>query len=190
MFRWAEVFMANFAPLLTKRLIIRLIEEKDAEEFFRYRTLPEVYKYQAWKPADLAGLKDYAIRNSILEPFGRGQWTQFAICDAENGVLMGDMGICLDEDGFQAEIGFTISPAFQNGGYAYEATQAMLDHLFKALGLHRVYASVDPNNQPSIGLLVKLGFRSEAHFIKSYLMRGAWYDDCIYGMLQEEWVDR
>ncbi len=52
---------------------------------------------------------------------------------------------------------------------------------------HRVTASVDPNNGSSIRLLEKLGFRKEAHFIKSFYMNDQWYDDCIYSILEEEW---
>ena len=73
-------------------------------------------------------------------------------------------------------------------GYATEALRAMVDYLFANLGKHRIVASVDPRNTPSIRLIERLGFRKEAHFKESYYLRGEWVDDIIYAMLRTEWV--
>jgi len=99
------------------------------------------------------------------------------------------MGIHFIEDNYQAEIGYTLSPAFQGKGYAIEAVKAILDYLFSKLKKHRITASVDPDNIKSIRLLENVGFRKEAHFIKSFRMNDQWYDDCIYAILTEEWVN-
>lgn len=179
--------MPPFAPLKTERLLIRLLESKDAETFFRYRTLPEVYKYQSWVPESLESIRDFAISNSTAPSFQPGTWTQLALVKEVDDVLVGDLAICLKDDGAQAEIGFSIMPEYQGKGYALEAVKCLLTHLFYNVGLHRIFASVDPDNNRSIQLLNKLGFRLEARFLKSYLMRGTWYDDCIYGLLEEEW---
>ena len=112
-------------------------------------------------------------------------WLQLAVCLKE-GQLIGDVGIHFLEDE-QMEIGYTLSPDYQGRGYAIEAVQAVVEYLFSALKKHRVTASVDPDNGPSIKLLEKMGFRKEAHFIKSFRMNGQWFDDYVYAMLEEEW---
>ncbi len=177
----------GFAPILTDRLMIRLLDERDALGLFDYRNLPEVYRYQAWKPESIESVTAFAIENSQIAPFQPGNYTQFAICLRGSDAIIGDVGIIYDADGCQAEVGFSLSPRFHGKGYAIEAVRAMMDYLFTKRALHRLYASVDPDNGPSIRLLEKLGFRFEAHFIKSYRMRGGWYDDVIYGILDEEW---
>ncbi|HOA14775.1 MAG TPA: GNAT family protein [Bacillota bacterium] len=182
--------MLQFAPITTDRLTIRLLEEKDAEVFFRYRTMPEIYEYQSWVPESLESIRKFTIANATAPSFQPGVYTQLAIIKRQDGSLIGDMAVILKDDGAQAEIGFSLIPENQGKGYAAEAVTAIISHLFYEIGLHRIFASVDPDNKKSIKLIERLGFRLEAHFKKSYLMRGSWYDDCIYGMLAEEWKAR
>ena len=70
---------------------------------------------------------------------------------------------------------------------ATEALSALIDMLFDELAKHRIIASIDPRNEPSIRLMERLGFRKEAHFHRSIFMHGEWTDDVIYAMLQSEW---
>lgn len=177
-----------FAPIETKRLLIRLLEEKDASEVYRYRSLPEVQVYQAGWPESAEACANFARLNSSRPSFQPGEYTQLAIVRKQDGLLIGDMGILIGEEGYQAELGFTLSPAFQAQGYGTEAVEAILGHLFEQRGLHRAYGSVDPNNVPSIRLMERLGMRREAHLKRSYRMRGSWYDDVIYALLKEEWA--
>lgn len=53
---------------------------------------------------------------------------------------------------------------------------------------HRIVVSVDPRNTASLRLIERIGFRKEAHFKKSYYLRGEWVDDIIYAKLKEEWI--
>lgn len=179
-----------FVPIKTERLVIRLMEEKDAPEVFRYRSLPEVEVYQAGWPESEEACASFARVNCSRPSFQPGEYTQLAIVRQEDGLLLGDMGILIGEGGFQAELGFTLAPFYQGQGFGTEAVEAVLGHLFEQRGLHRAYGSVDPNNLPSIRLMERLGFRREAHLKRSYRMRGSWYDDVIYGLLDEEWTGR
>ncbi|TVX95193.1 GNAT family N-acetyltransferase [Cohnella terricola] len=178
--------MNSFNRLATDRLLIRTLEMKDKDPFFKYRSLPEVYKYQSWRPADLNDVEKFISANTAIVPNTRDSWLQVAVC-LKNGQLVGDVGIHFMDDDFQVELGFTLSPDFQGNGYASEAVRAVIDYLFDGLRKHRITASVDPDNLKSIKLLENLGFRKEAHFIKSYRMNDQWYDDCIYAILADEW---
>lgn len=179
-------------PLIeTPRLTIRQLETGDAEKVFRYRSLPRVYAYQAWKPEGPAEIADY-IREADAAGFGAaGRWFQLGVFLGRMGNLIGDIGInFLLPDNLQTEIGFTIDPRFQRMGYGLESVHAVVDYLFTVMSKHRVIAKVDPENGASIGLLRKLGFRSEGRFVKSVLIRGRWEDDEVFAMLEEEWAAR
>ena len=39
-------------------------------------------------------------------------------------------------------------------------------------------------------MLERLGFRKEAHFIKSIFVDGEWIDDVIYAILKDEWINK
>lgn len=180
-----EMRMGKFESIRTDRLLIRTLEMKDKEDFFKYRSMPEVYKYQSLRPKNISEIEEFINRNMAVCLNAANSWLQLAVCLNE-GQMIGDMGIhFLDDD--QVEIGYTLSPEYQGNGYAQEAVKAVINYAFIDLKKHRIIASVDPDNIKSIQLLEKIGFRKEAHFIKSFHMNDQWYDDCIFALLEDEW---
>lgn len=169
----------------TERLLIRILDMRDKESFYKYRSLPEIYQFQSWKPKNIKEIEDFIIKNIAIAPNEVDCWLQLAVC-LDNGQMIGDIGVHFLDD-YQVEIGYTLSPEYQGRGYVLEAIKGIVNYIFSTLKKHRVTASVDPNNGSSIRLLEKLGFRKEAHFIKSFYMNDQWYDDCIYSILEEEW---
>ncbi|MEO6883350.1 MAG: GNAT family N-acetyltransferase [Bacteroidia bacterium] len=59
------------------------------------------------------------------------------------------------------DIGFAFLPNFCNNGYAYEATDAILNNLISTHNLSHILATTIPENSSSIKLLKKLNFRFE-----------------------------
>lgn len=112
---------------------------------------------------------------------------QIAIELRETGRLIGDCAIHTLTDTSQAEIGFTVSPDHQGKGYGSEAVKSLLGYLFHLMKMHRVIAVTDVRNIHSIGLIEKMGFRREAHFIKSTWNKGEYTDEFLYAILREEW---
>ena len=176
----------TFVMIETQRLILRKLEKEDAADFYAYRSDSAIQEYQFFQPksteetlAFLAGTADFV--NLI------NTWFQLAVCLKDTNELIGDIGMHFTQDVLQSEIGYTIAPQYQRQGYAEEGVQAVMAYLFQDLGKHRIFASVDPLNLPSVRLLEKLKLRKEAHFIKSYRLADGWGDDAIYAMLEEEW---
>ncbi len=152
---------------------------------FSYRGDPLVSRYQSFRPHSIAEVERF-IKRSSGNFNVEGTWHQVGIF--LDGTLIGDIGIhFIGPDNTQCEIGYTLAPDRQGKGLAAEAVSGVIDYLFSTLGKHRVLASIDPDNAPSLRLVEKLGFRKEAHFRKSVLVDGAWRDDLVYGLLAEEW---
>lgn len=87
----------------------------------------------------------------------------------------------------RASIGYIIDPACQGRGIATEAVTAMLDFCFAELGLHRLEAFIHPDNQRSLRLIERLGFRREG-LLRDHLRVGdEWRDDALYALLAVEW---
>jgi ribosomal-protein-alanine N-acetyltransferase len=63
-----------------------------------------------------------------------------------------------NEEG-QVEIGYTLLPEARGQGYAIEAVGAMFEWATRAHGIRRFRASVAPDNERSLNLIAKLGFR-------------------------------
>lgn len=179
--------MKEFEPILTERLLMRKLETNDIKDFYKYRSLPEVYKFQSFIPKDTKDVEAFFERLSEF-PNIPNTWFQLAVCIKGENQLIGDIGIHFLEDDEQTEIGYTLNPEFQGMGYAKEAVTAVIRYLFIILGKHRIIASVDPDNEKSIKLLEKIGMRREAYFVKSIKINGIWADDCLYAILKEEYT--
>lgn len=93
-------------------------------------------------------------------------------------------------DDLTGEIGWALAREHHGKGFAFEAASATLDLAFRVLGLHRVFAELDPRNEASITLCNRLGMRKEAHFVEHMMFKGAWADTGIYGILDREWTAR
>jgi RimJ/RimL family protein N-acetyltransferase len=79
----------------------------------------------------------------------------------ENDEPIGMCGLLKREWLADVDIGFAFVPRSWRRGYALEAASAVLAHARDGLGLQRVLAITSPDNEASIGLLGKLGFRFE-----------------------------
>ncbi len=74
------------------------------------------------------------------------------------------IGICgvLKRDSLpEPDLGFSLLPAYWSKGYAHEATSAIMQQARGPLGLGRILAITSVDNESSIKLLDKLGFRFE-----------------------------
>lgn len=173
--------------LETERLIIRPINLDDKNDIFEYRRDKEINKYQGWIPETLNDVEISIgkIAKQINEP---ETWFQVVLVEKVNQKLIGDLGIhFLGNENKQVEFGCTLNKDFQNKGYATEAVTAVIDYLFNELNKHRIIASIDPENQNSVRLVERIGFRKEAHFVESLLINGKWVDDVIYALLEKDW---
>jgi RimJ/RimL family protein N-acetyltransferase len=176
-----------FEDIVTNRLCLRCLRPGDAEEMFAYRSDPLVLKFQSWAPQSLEEVHSF-IKNVMERDFNAIGWYQIGIALRADGALIGDCGIhILEADTRIVEIGITISPVFQSKGYATEALNAVLDLLFVKLEKHRVFASVDPLNTPSMALMKRIGLRKEGHFLQSLWFKDGWVDDVVFAMLASEW---
>lgn len=175
------------AVITTERLIIQLAKPEDAYAIYCYRSDAVENQYQGWFPESEEEVRNY-ITNMPVTLDIADVCFQFAILTKKENRLIGDMGIIFTgHEKMQAEVGCTLNKDFHGKGYATEALTAMVNYLFGALKKHRVIASIDPRNMPSIRLIERLGFRKEAHFKESYFLRGEWVDDVIYAMLDKDW---
>jgi RimJ/RimL family protein N-acetyltransferase len=174
--------------ILTQRLRLSRLVASDAPALYEYRSDPEVCRYQSFEPGSLADVVAF-IDGLEATPFDTpGSWFQFAIRLLESGLLVGDLGVHFTaEDPRQVEIGFTVAPRHQGQGLGTESVVGMLNYLLVDMQKHRVYASVDPRNEPSVSLLERVGMRMEAHFRESVWSKGEWTDDMVFGILKSEW---
>jgi [ribosomal protein S5]-alanine N-acetyltransferase len=85
-----------------------------------------------------------------------------------------------------AWIGYWVASERTGGGVATAALALGMDHGFGAVMLHRIEATVRPENAPSRRVLAKAGFREEG-LLRRYLeVDGAWRDHLLVALTVEE----
>jgi len=90
----------------------------------------------------------------------------FAVVEKASGKLMGHCGIRPIPDG-RIELLYAYDPEFWGKGYGTEAGRAILEYGKAHFEIDELIAMAYPENQASIGLMKKLGFRhigQEEHF--------------------------
>lgn len=177
--------------ILTERLVLAPLGPVDAARLFEYRSQAEVAQYQTWVPQSIDDARHFIADFGPLAFDAPGRWSQLGIRLRDSGLLTGDLGVhCPLDEPRQAEIGVTLAADHQGRGFGTEAVHGLLGHLLGTLGKHRVFASVDPRNMPSIALLKRVGMRQEAHFRESLWFKGDWADDAVFAILASEWSSR
>lgn len=84
------------------------------------------------------------------------------------------------------QVGYWIDEAAAGRGVMPTAVAMAVDHCFFVVGLHRVEASIRPENAASRRVVEKLGFRDEGVRRRYLHIDGAWRDHLCYAMTAEE----
>ena len=83
-------------------------------------------------------------------------------------------------------VGYWVDSTVQSGGVATGALALAVGHAFGRVGLHRVEATIAPENVASQRVVAHVGFRQEG-YLKRYLdIDGAWRDHLLFAMTSEE----
>ena len=89
-----------------------------------------------------------------------------------------------------AQVGYWIDEKFAGRGIIPTALAMAVDHCFRVVGLHRLEASIRPENHASRRVVEKLGFREEGLRRRQLHIDGAWRDHLCYALTVEEVPDR
>lgn len=128
-------------------------------------------------PSVCSGLRSEARKGRML-PYVielDGQFTgQLTIGNVTHGALR------------SAWIGYWVASSATGRGVATAALALGLDHCFGAVRLHRVEATVRPENAASRAVLAKVGFREEGVLQRYLEVDGGWRDHLLVAITIEE----
>lgn len=84
------------------------------------------------------------------------------------------------------EVAYWIDQEFAGRSITTAAVAMAVDHCLLEMGLHRLVASVRPENVPSRRVVEKLGFRNEGVRVREVHIDGAWRDHICYAITAED----
>lgn len=175
-------------PRLTgARTVLRAIDDPDAAALLAIFGDAEVVRY--WSRPPLSNLTAAAaLVDEIQEGFFRRHSFQWAIVEAETGELVGTCALgSLTLRHRRAEVGIVLRRDRWRRGLASDALGVLFAFCFDTLGLHRLEADVDPDNQTSLRLFERLGFQREGRLRERWNTYGQPRDGIFLGLLRREW---
>ncbi|MEN3328456.1 MAG: hypothetical protein V7638_3263 [Acidobacteriota bacterium] len=147
--------------LETERLSLRKLTVDDAEFILTLLNEPSFLRYIGdRKVRNLDDAQQY-ILNGPVASYQRHGFGLNCVELRESQTPIGMCGLLKREELPDPDIGFALLPDFWNKGFAYEAAEAVLRDARGRLNVQRILAITSLDNDASIKLLERLGFRFE-----------------------------
>lgn len=160
--------------LETERLLLRPFTEEDTDIHRVVFSDPEVCHYYCCKTRTLEEVRDWLIHRK-WQAKSDEELGFLAVVGKQDNQIMGLVALQLCfapwlvlEEAPQSpfppliiELSYALGQAYQKQGYAVEACRALMEYGFKELRLPRLINGVVPENEPSVRLVERLGFRRE-----------------------------
>lgn len=127
-----------------------------------------------------------ASRSALLWAARRGTCLPFAV--TVDGGFVGQVTIGGIQRGSVCcgWVGYWVSSAVSRRGVATAAVALAVAHGLGAVGLHRVEATISPDNTASRAVAAHIGMREEGLLLRYLDIAGAWRDHLLYAITAEE----
>ncbi|MCU7503002.1 MAG: GNAT family N-acetyltransferase [Ignavibacteria bacterium] len=185
-FKINDAVFNKFPSIETKNLTLESFALQDAEELFRIRSDDRVTKYLDRDNHKTVEESEIMI-NGILKSYKDKAGISWIIREKASSAVVGYVGYWnLIRENVRAEIGYALKFEYWGKGYMSETLLKLLEFGFSEFKLHSIMGNVNPQNQRSIKILEKFGFKKEAHFREDYLYNGKYLDSEIYCLLETD----
>ena len=181
--------------LVSDRLILRQLRYSDAAEYtaLRYDNAKWLKPWDPTNPLGPAGVWNFrqlvrSHKQALKAHTGYSWVMTLPQANATKPPIIGQISVSSVQWGaaLNASIGYWISQSHAGFGFMPEACALVIDHCFSTLQLHRLEINIRPENQPSLTVVKKLGFRDEG-VRKAYLhINGQWADHRTFALTKDE----
>jgi ribosomal-protein-alanine N-acetyltransferase len=178
--------------LLDEPITLRPVKVSDARTWreIRVRNAPWL---RPWEPTN----PETPLYRSSLGPYismvramrreaRQGQAVPWVVTFGEEFVGQLTVGSITWGSARSGQVGYWIDEAYAGRGIIPTALAMAVDHCFGVIGLHRLEASIRPENHASRRVVEKLGFREEGVRVRQLHINGAWRDHVCYALTAEE----
>jgi ribosomal-protein-alanine N-acetyltransferase len=190
---------AQIPTLQHGEVTIRPVRVRDARSLER-ELLDNRSWLRKWEATNPVGPMNFDVRGSIrnlLSHSREGFGLPFLI--EYDGELAGQLNVSSIAYGSlsSATIGYWVSERFAGKGVTPTAVALATDHCFFTVGLHRMEICIRPENEPSLRVVEKLGFRYEGLRRRYIHINGDWRDHFCFALTVEDvptgvlrrWID-
>lgn len=143
----------------TGRLLLSELSALDAEFIRGQLNEPSFLRYIGDRGVRNVDDAQRYIREGPVAMYERHGFGLLRVSLRTDGTPIGICGVLKRDSLPEPDLGFSLLPAWWSQGYAFEAADAVMRHARGELRLERILAITSHDNESSIRLLGKLGFR-------------------------------
>lgn len=160
--------------LRTRRLLLRRARAEDLDDLHAALSSPAAMRY--WSTPEHETVEETRVwLDRMLRPTQPSD--DFVI--TLEGRVIGKAGAWN-----LPEVGYLVHPDHWGQGYAREAMEAVIPHLFASHPVDRLVAEADPRNTASLALLARLGFVETHRASRTMKWRDEWCDSVYLALLR------
>jgi len=174
-------------PIQTERLELREVRKDDLLAIHAFRSDAAVTRYMFFDPETMEETSqhlDWLLATQACEP--RRAW-ELAVVRSRDGQVIGGCDLNIEQRG-EADLGYILARRAWGHGYATEIATELVDHGFRRLGLHRIFATCDPDNAASRRVLRKAGLCFKGRIEQHRYTRGRWWSSELHAIGLERWT--
>ena len=140
--------------LETERLIFRQWKHSDYHQFAEFYQTEENARF-------VGGIKKpeeaWRLMSTYIGHYELNKYSYLAIDEKASGNLIGTIGLWNSAPWPEPELGYWLLPKAQGKGYGKEGGLAVKEFALQTLNLSSLVSYIDPANEPSKRLAIKLG---------------------------------
>ncbi len=145
----------------TERLRLREFDHSDSDLIFELLNSPGWLKYIGNRSiADIEDAANY-IEAKLQKGYRDSGFGFYLVELKATGEKTGMCGIVKREGLDDIDLGFALLPKFENKGYAFESSMAVIQYAKNVLNIKKLAAITLPSNIASIRVLEKIGMKFE-----------------------------
>ncbi|WP_422860663.1 GNAT family N-acetyltransferase [Flagellimonas sp. S174] len=153
----------------TERLLIRPTIMEDAEFICALMNTPKWIQYIGDRQIRTDKDAENYIKNNMTPQLERLGYSNYTVIRKTDNTKIGTCGL-YDREGLEGiDLGFAFLPEYEKKGYAFEASQTIVEMATKRFKLDSLSAITAQDNSASQKLLKKLGFE----FFKTTQLKGS-----------------
>ncbi len=176
----------NRPTLETDRLLLRPFRLSDKDDVHRVCSIKEIAANTRTIPHPYPPEKAVEWIETQPQQWREGKSAIFAICRKPAGRLIGAVGLGINEEDQNAELGYWMDKPFWGQGYCTEAAAAVIRFGFETLALNRIHAHFMTRNPASGRVMEKIGMKREG-LLRGHIRKWGVFEDVVFcGMLKSD----
>ena len=176
-------------PVRTERTRLTPIDSSDGPELWDVieSSRAHLERWLPWVPFNNTPEASRRYANACASDWDAGRAVRFGIRHAETDALLGVVGLdsCVHLH-LSCELGYWLRHDAAGKGFMTEAAGACVRFAFDRVGVHRIRCAAATGNQPSLGVIGRLGFKPEGIARQAEFVASRWVDHAVFSRLSTD----